>query len=210
MATHDGASSDPDQAQWNEEDSEYVVFLTSEGNAPDSKPTKLTPAPKPARTVPSLPASREQELAQQTPNENLMMAAKPRPISLAEDYANYVCWIALENRVGTLRDGPWFDTRPCWVPFLADMRARFLTFVAEIHMGCWPGWSYHTTHRIIFETEEDKAKERPDLVWSFAQLTRIASPLFGAKTGPLRGSDWVFSGDRLTLKMRRVYVPAWL
>jgi hypothetical protein len=131
-------------------------------------------------------------------------------VNLKDDYDNYRCWVAMENRAGSLGQAPWFDTAPCWVPFLADMRNKFFSFIVELYMGCWPGWSYHCSSRIIFETDEERAKERTDLVWSFAKLTRIASPLFGARLGPLKGSDWIFSGDRLVVSMRRILVPAWL
>ena len=201
---------------WDEEDAEFVVLLTDE-TAPPKQRVRV--AKKFDRVVASLPSSAEADSARATPNANPMTqnalnlharqpATNPRDLvpDLAQDFASFRCWISIDSRVGTLGQTVWFLPRPGWVPMLSDMRARYVAFLFELLMGCWPGWSYHTKWRIIYETDEVRLDHR----WSYCILSRLASPLAGAKLGPLRAADWVFSGDRIVATMKRVFVPAWL
>jgi hypothetical protein len=188
---------------WCEEDDEFVVLLVDEA-APVAKRYRV--AHKPQTLVAQLPSSAEAELARNTKCPRLMTSCDVCTPDLAKDFAEGKCWVGIESRVGTLGTTLWCAPRQGWVPFLAEMRARYLAFLVELCMGCWPGWSYHTQMHIIYECED----ERPELRWSFCELARLASPVYGAHLGRLKAGDWVFSGDRIVVRARRVYVPAWL
>lgn len=207
---------DTESNGWDDDDDQFVVLLVDDP-APKEKylrPERQRTIRKMAKTqssrAPSLTMGLEDERANKVPNEMLATTHTVHAVNLKQDFDSFQCWVGMSQRVGTLGYTAWFAPRQGWVPFLAEMRFKFLAFLVELHMGCWTGWSYHTQLKRIYPVLDDSFRPRPELQWSFCKAQRIASPLSNAPLKELDQDDWIFSGDRIVITMQHLFVPAWL
>lgn len=114
------------------------------------------------------------------------------------------------NRVGELGHCFWLELCEGYLPFVAELRFKYLAFLIELSIGCWPGWSYHTTmHQIIVDPETSNDKERAHANWTYVSATRLASPVAGAPLKRLEANDWIYTSDRIAVTINRLHVPAW-
>ncbi len=94
---------------------------------------------------------------------------------------------------------------------MAELRQKYLAFLIELALGCWPGWSYHVAmHTVLSDLDKDSAFHgSAHANWTFVVCHRIASPVARAPLAKLGPNDWVYTSDRIVVTIEPVYIPSW-
>jgi hypothetical protein len=96
-------------------------------------------------------------------------------VDIEKESDERVCLVSLANRT---RGVPWFALTRRWLPFPANLKAKYLALLVELNLGCWPGWTYHPGKRTIAcARDSDIPQQSSHAVWTFVHLVRAASPL---------------------------------